>query len=36
MASSRLVGPQACPIPPPPSVSRLTSPNAPKGFFFIA
>src|SRR5712692_10303202 len=36
IASSRLVGPQTCPMPPPPRVSQLISPSFPNGLCFMA
>src|SRR3569832_137610 len=34
--SSRVLAPQIWPMPPPPSVSTLTSPSEPNAFFFIS
>jgi hypothetical protein len=36
IASARLVGPQTCPMPPPPSVRQLISPSFPNGLCSVA
>src|SRR5712691_3377782 len=36
IASSRLVGPQTCPMPPPPRVRQLISPSFPNGLCSMA